>query len=91
MNSEILMYQTDDGSTKIEVRIEVRIEDETVWLRQAQMAELFQTSTQNITMHIKNVYDEVVVEAESTCKEPLQVRQEGDRTVKGRLKPIIWT
>jgi hypothetical protein len=48
-NSEILIYQTEDGET----RIEVRMEAETVWLSQAQMAQLFQTSKQNISLHIK--------------------------------------
>lgn len=53
-NSEILLYQTEDGQTKIDVRLE----DETVWLSQVQMAELFQTTKQNISLHIKNVFDE---------------------------------
>ena len=81
-NSEILMYQTDDGQTQIEVKME----DETVWLTQAQMAELFQTSTQNITIHIKNIYEEGELEEASTCKESLQVRQEGNRTVRRQAK-----
>ena len=81
-NTQILMYQTDDGQTQIEVRME----DETVWITQAQMAELFQTSTQNITIHIKNIYEEGELEEDSTCKESLQVRQEGNRTVKRQTK-----
>ncbi len=81
-NTEILMYQTDDGQTQIEVKME----DETVWLTQAHMAELFQTSTQNITMHIKNIYEERELDENSTCKESLQVRQEGNRTVKRQTK-----
>lgn len=80
--TEILMYQTDDGETKIEVKIE----DETVWLTQAQMAELFQTTPQNITLHIKNIYEEAELEELSTCKDYLQVRQEGNRTVKRKTK-----
>jgi hypothetical protein len=52
--SEIIIYQTQDGKTKIEVKME----NETVWLTQAQMAELFQTSRNNITMHISNCYEE---------------------------------
>ena len=52
--SDILMYQTEDGKT----RIDVLMEDETVWLTQASMAELFQITPQNITMHIKSIYDE---------------------------------
>jgi len=53
-NSEILIYQTQDGQTKIDVRLE----EETVWLSQAQMVELFQTTKQNISLHIKNIYEE---------------------------------
>jgi len=50
-NSEILLYQTEDGQTKIDVRLE----DETVWLSQKQMVELFQTTKQNISLHIRNI------------------------------------
>ena len=81
-NSEILIYQTEDGQTKIEVRME----NETVWLTQAQMAELFQTTPQNITLHIKNVYNEGELSEGSTCKEYLQVQQEGKRNVKRKTK-----
>ena len=68
---EIIMYQPDE-----EVRLEVRMEDETVWLTQAQMAELFQTQTtpQNITIHIRSIYKEHELEKLSTCKDYLQVR-----------------
>ena len=52
---EILIYQTEDGLTKLDVRME----DETVWLTQQQMAELFQTSRTNVVDHIKNIYEEV--------------------------------
>ena len=50
--SELLIYQTEDGRT----RIQVRLEDETVWLTQADMAQLFQTTPQNITLHLKNIF-----------------------------------
>ena len=63
------MYQPDE-----EVRLEVRMEDETVWLTQAQMAELFQTTPQNITIHIRSIYKEHELEKLSTCKDYLQVR-----------------
>ena len=79
--SDILIYQTEDGRT----RIDVRLEDETVWLTQAGMAELYQTTPQNITMHIKNIYQENELTQEATCKEYLQVRQEGSRQVNRRL------
>ena len=51
-NSQILIYQTEDGQTKIDVRLQ----DETVWLTQRMLAELFQTTPQNITLHLKNIY-----------------------------------
>ena len=54
MKNEIIIYQTQDGKTKIDVKIE----DETVWLNQAQMVELFETTKQNISLHIKNIYEE---------------------------------
>ena len=54
INSELLLYQTEDGQTKIDVRLE----EETVWLSQAQMVNLFQTTKQNISLHIKNIYEE---------------------------------
>jgi len=59
--SEILMYQTEDGSTKIEVHLE----DETVWLSQNQMAELFQRDRSVISKHIKNVFNENEVDEKS--------------------------
>jgi hypothetical protein len=78
MKDEIIIYQADQAS----IRIEVRIEDNTVWLSQAQIAELFLTTTQNITIHIKNIYQEKELQMDSTCKEYLQVQIEGKRKVK---------
>jgi hypothetical protein len=80
--SEILLYQTEDGRSEIQVRLE----DGTVWLTQAQMADLFQTTPQNITLHIRNIYDEAELMEETTCKEYLQVRNEGTRAVNRPLK-----
>jgi hypothetical protein len=65
--SEILFYSTDDGRSKIEVRLE----NETVWLTQKQMVELFQTTKQNISLHIRNVYEEGELDEKSTVKEYL--------------------
>ena len=76
--NKIIIYQTEDGQTQIDVRLE----NDTVWLTQAQMAELFQKTPQNITMHIRNAYSEGELEKEVTCKEYLQVQTEGKRTVK---------
>ncbi len=75
---DILIYQSGEGQT----RIEVRLEDETVWLSQQQMAELFQTTRANISLHIGNIYTEGELSPEGTCKDFLQVRQEGTRTVR---------
>ena len=76
--SRIVIYQTDDGRTQIDVRLE----SDTVWLTQAQMATLFDKTPQNITMHIRNAYDEGELDKSATCKEYLQVQTEGRRTVK---------
>ena len=80
--SEIILYQTEDGTT----RLSVRLADETVWLTQAAIAELFQTTPQNVTIHIKGVYQEGELEQGATCKDYLQVRSEGTRRVERRLK-----
>ena len=74
--NEIVLYQPDD-----EIKIEVRLDEETVWLTQAQMAELFETTPQNVTMHIRNVYKEGELEKDPTCKDFLQLRAEGNRQV----------
>ncbi|HDR51233.1 MAG TPA: hypothetical protein ENN90_06375, partial [Mariniphaga anaerophila] len=81
-NSEILLYQTEDGQTKIDVRLE----DETVWLSQVQMAELFQTTKQNISLHLKNIFDEGELQEISTVKDYLTVQFEGKREVQRNLK-----
>ena len=78
---EILLYQTEDGGT----RLDCRFDDGSIWLTQAQIAELFQTTPQNITLHLKAVYEEGELLAEATCKEYLQVRQEGLREVSRQL------
>jgi hypothetical protein len=81
-NSQFLIYQTENGETKIDVRFQ----DETVWVTQKAMAELFQVKPQNITMHLKNIYAEGELEKEATCKEFLQVQTEGKRQVKRKQK-----
>jgi hypothetical protein len=81
-DGEILLYQTEDGRT----RIECRFENETLWLSQALMAELFQTTTQNITLHVKTIYEEGEADESATCKDYLQVRQEGGREVRRTVK-----
>lgn len=78
---EIIIYQTEDGLTKLDVRME----DETVWLTQQQMAELFQTSRTNVVDHIKNIYEEDELDENSTCRKFRQVRMEGNRQVTREL------
>ncbi|RLD80757.1 MAG: hydroxyacid dehydrogenase [Bacteroidetes bacterium] len=77
-NSQIIIYQNENGETKLDVRFQ----DETVWLTQKLMAELFQTTPQNITIHLKNIFDEGELEEKATCKDFLQVQIEGKREVK---------
>ncbi|MBF0557116.1 MAG: virulence RhuM family protein [Nitrospirae bacterium] len=79
--TEFLIYQTSDGR----VRIETRLQQETIWLNQKQMAELFQTTQQNISLHINNVYEEGELTHEGTHKGFLSVRQEGSREVRRSL------
>jgi len=81
-HSEIIIYQTDDGHTKIDVRLE----EGTVWLSQAQMAELFQTTKQNVSLHINNAFHEGEIEPSATVKEYLTVQNEGERTVSRSIK-----
>ena len=79
--NDFLLYQTEDGRT----RIEVRLQDESVWLTQQQMADLLQTTKQNISLHIQNIYEEGELLPEATVKKYLTVRSEGQRNVKRLL------
>lgn len=76
--SELLIYQSSDGRT----RIDVTLADDTAWLSQAQMAELFQTSKQNISQHVKKVFEEKELDQRSTVKQYLTVQSEGGRDVQ---------
>lgn len=80
-SSELLLYTTDDGRT----RLVCRFEGETLWLTQAQMAELFETTPQNITQHLRELYAEGEIEEAATRKAYLQVRTEGNRSVSREL------
>ena len=80
--SEIVLYPTEDGRH----RIEVRLEGETAWLTQAGIADLYQTTPQNITTHIRGIYADGELYEAATCKDYLQVRFEGRRRVSRRLK-----
>lgn len=79
--SAMLIYQPDLGAP----RVEVRLQDETVWLTQNLMAELYQTTKQNISLHVQNIYEEGELTPEATVKKYLTVRREGTRTVKRTL------
>ena len=80
--NKIIIYQTEDGQTQIDVRME----NETVWLTQAQMVELFQTTKQNVSLHVGNVFKEGELEENSTVKEYLTVQKEGKREVNRKVK-----
>lgn len=78
---EIILYHPENT-----LEIEVRMEDETVWLTQAQMVELFQSTKQNISLHINNVYKENELDRNSTVKYSLTVQKEGNRSVKRKIE-----
>jgi len=79
---QFLVYNAEDGT----VKIDVKLSDETVWLTQQLMAELFQTTKQNISLHVNNIYKEQELFPKTTVKEYLTVRKEGNREVKRRLE-----
>jgi hypothetical protein len=80
--SPLILYQTEDGRT----RLECRFDDDSLWLTQAQMAELFATTPQNVTLHLKAIYAERELDEAATCKDYLQVRSEGTREVSRSLR-----
>ncbi len=80
--SELILYRTEDART----RVEVRLDGGSVWLTQAQMAELFETTPQNITLHLKAIYGDGELDEFATCKDYLQVRGEGGRPVRRTLR-----
>ena len=80
-NNKILIYTGADGLTKIDVKLE----EETLWLTQAQMCELYQTSRTNVVEHIRHIYEEGELQEEATCRKFRQVRQEGERMVSREI------
>lgn len=80
-DNQIVIYQTEDGLTKIEVRLE----NDSVWLSQQQMSDLYQTSRTNVVEHIKHIYEEQELDFDSTCRNFRQVRQEGNRQVEREI------
>lgn len=79
---ELIIYTTEDGR----VSMQMRVDGGTVWLTQAEMAELFQSSKQNVSLHIKNILDEGELSEEATVKESLTVQKEGSREVKRHVQ-----
>ena len=82
LDNKIVIYQTEDGKTQLDVKLE----NETVWLTQAQMTELFLTTKQNISLHINNIFKEGELDSKATVKEYLTVQHEGKRTVRRKVK-----
>lgn len=80
-NNNIIIYQSEDGKT----HLEVRLENETLWLTQQQMADLYQTSRTNVVEHIKHIYEEGELHENSTCRKFRQVRSEGNRQVEREM------
>lgn len=74
-NNKILIYTSDDG----QIKIEVRLEDENVWLTQNAMAELFNTTKQNISLHIKNIFEEKELDENSVVKQNLTTALDGKK------------
>ena len=81
-NSEIILYATPEG----DIKIDARLQDETVWLTQGQMAELFDCSSDNISLHLKNIYNELELYENSTTEKISVVQQEGSRDVSRKIK-----
>lgn len=79
--SELLIYEAENGA----IKLEVRFEGETVWLSQQLMADLFQTTQQNVSLHLQNIYEEGELGRSATHKEFLSVRREGQRDVQRTL------
>ena len=79
---EVVIYKSPEGDT----RLDVKLEDETVWLSQAQLIKLFRTTKQNISLHINNLYKEGELDRNSTVKEYLTVRKEGKRSVQRKIE-----
>lgn len=78
--AEVVLYQPDEN-----ISLEVKLEQDTVWLSQAQMVELFQTTKQNVSLHINNIFKEGELTSSSTVKEYLTVQKEGNRSVKRKV------
>ena len=83
-DSQIVLYQPDDS-----IRLEVKLDQDTVWLTQAQMTELFRTTRNNITMHIRNIFKEKELDEISVCKESLHTAADGKQSLRVILRTLI--
>ena len=83
-DSQIVLYQPDDS-----IRLEVKLDQDTVWLTQAQMTELFRTTRNNITMHIRNIFKEKELDEKSVCKESLHTAADGKQSLRAILRTLI--
>jgi len=81
INDKIIIYNAEDGQTKIAVRLE----DDTIWLSQKQMSELLDCTLENVIFHLKNVYDSGELREEATTKDYLVVQKEGNRSVRREI------
>lgn len=81
MSNDIILYNTEDGQTKVELRLQ----NGTVWLSQLELAELFDTTKNNISLHIKNIFEDKELDKEVTVKDYLTVQKEGDRDVQRKI------
>ncbi|WP_445011600.1 virulence RhuM family protein [Vreelandella stevensii] len=79
--SELILYTTDDGRTQLHLRVE----GDSIWLSQLEIAELFQTTKQNVSLHAKNIFEDNELEPEATVKDSLTVQSEGKRQVKRKI------
>ena len=80
--SNILLYETDEGK----INVDVILKDETIWLTQKSMAEVFKCSTDNIGLHLKNIYNDEELDINSTAEKFSVVRKEGNRNVKSEIE-----
>ena len=79
--TDLILYSSEDGQT----RLHLRVEGQSVWLSQLEIAELFQTTKQNVSLHAKNIFEDGELSTEATVKESLTVQVEGQRQVKRKL------
>jgi hypothetical protein len=79
--NELILYSSNDGQT----RLHLRVEGQSVWLSQSEIAELFQTTKQNVSLHAKNIFTDAELEPEATIKESLTVQTEGNRRIQRKL------